>query len=218
MPNPLTPTLAELRERLDEICHMPPDPKPVHPLYQLCVDALTLMGELEGRLVARTQQVERWQHAAHEGCSADADGKLLCPPASPGDFARAIHQLRAAQAEGALLRRTWSVVAELLDTSPSLLALPDGERALAEARLALRSDASTLSSAIGALVRAADSYLRGHRSDCEQYRVLGDPLGSVAIGGPDGPVVTGKPWHCFCGHDALKQALAAAPLAAFRRE
>lgn len=51
------------------------------------------------RLEARTRQVERWQHAAHGGCSSGPDGALLCAPASPGDFARAVHERDRERAE-----------------------------------------------------------------------------------------------------------------------
>jgi len=76
-------------------------------------DVLALAARLERERDVRTRQVERWQHAAHGGCSSDPDGALLCAPASPGDFARAVHErdaaltrLQTAESALALLRPT----------------------------------------------------------------------------------------------------------------
>ena len=57
----------------------------------------------EERIAALERRLERWQHAAHEGCSSDGNGYLLCKPASPGDFARVIHRIAALESENKLL-------------------------------------------------------------------------------------------------------------------
>ena len=48
-----------------------------------------------------------------------------------------------------------------------------------------------------------------HRDYCEQWRVLGDPMGYVS-GGDGGVRTTARPWTCCCGLDGLRAALAAA--------
>jgi hypothetical protein len=73
--------------------------------------------ESERRVTMR--RIERWQHAAHQGCSADESGKLLCEPASPGDFARAANErdaLRERCVEAVRELRKW---AKGCDTVPA---------------------------------------------------------------------------------------------------